>query len=157
PAEKNVLGPVEVKSTDDEEESVCKTSPPIQFPVSPTPPSQSPASSPLKSPTQSSGLSTSSLHECPLCEKFFPRETIEFHASTCVGATTRETIVLTSPTRESDAEVVEIQQVHSPVNTAYDVVPNESVPCPFCRCWFPSSRINVHANICVESGPLMSF
>ena len=77
-----------------------------------------------------------------------------------MGATTRETIVLTSPTRDSDIEEVQIQEVYSPVKsfkTAYDLASSDDVPCPICNCRIPKSRIDVHANICADAGLLVSF
>ena len=141
-----------------------ESSSPIQTPT-PLPkfftsPAVSPATSPQKSPGKLSDFNPDSVHECPLCNQFFPLQNIEFHASFCVGAATRETIVLTSPTRDSDIEEVQIQEVYSPVKslkTAYDLGSNDDVPCPICNCRIPKSRIDVHANICADAGLLVSF
>ena len=141
------------------------SSSPIQTPsplpkFSCTSPPVSPATSPRKSPAKLSDVNPDSLHECPLCNQFFPLQNIEFHASICVGATTRETVVLTSPARDSDIEEVQIQEVYSPVKslkTVCDLGSGDDVPCPICNCRFPTSRIDVHANICADAGLLVSF
>ena len=69
--------------------------------------------------------SSTSLVECPLCNRFFPTEEVEFHASFCIG----------------DADAV--PRVAEP-----EV---ELVPCPICSKLFPVIQIEQHADECIDA------
>ncbi|XP_028400541.1 uncharacterized protein LOC114523723 isoform X2 [Dendronephthya gigantea] len=85
---------------------------------------------------------SSVLHECPLCEKFFPPETIELHASGCVGSTIHETVILSSSDERGDLEIM------SPIKSASA---DHMFCCPVCMDRIPKWRINIHANVCADA------
>ena len=69
--------------------------------------------------------SSTSLVECPLCNRFFPATEVEFHASFCIGDAD-------AAPRVAEPEV-------------------ELVPCPICSKLFPVTQIEQHADECIDA------
>lgn len=72
--------------------------------------------------------SLSCLLECPLCNRFFSAEEVEFHAAFCTGESQPPVTTPTTPEKE-----VALMQ------------------CPICSNLFPISDIEEHADRCVQT------